>query len=1290
MPLANKSLATFLFLFWCAAGAVSQNIPRPNIFAPKATGVEVNSYTGGVHYSKPLFQLPARGLDIDLTLSYNSAHDTLDWGYGYGWTHTYNQRYWQESGKLVVLRADGRTDRFSLENGAYQAPAGIFDTLIQNGTDKYLLVSKHGEKYFFENGLLTRIEDRNGNAITLEYQGTHLNKVKDASGLRWLEFSWQDDICTAVSDHFDPGDIRAFSLGYTNGTLTSMIDPLNGKMLFAYEQHLLTRITDENENETLIEYNDGGAATLVASCLTKQNITYNTTGMRTYVGELVGNVNQITTYEYDSLGRNTARHGNCCGYDLTYTYDDDLNATSMADGNGNLRKYEFDEKGNVVKAVDPYDHPELFSYNEFSLVKSYTDKKSNFYNYHYDAKGNLTKIEKPENVAEEYTYDGTGQNTTYTDGEGHTTHYYYDGFGNLKTIVYPTLDSVTFTYDLRGNRLSETDANGNTTLMAYDKLNRLVEEWDALNFKTSYAYDARSNRILMVNAAGDSTFYKYDGLDRLVEVKAPMGLTTRYTYDSRGNILRIFDPRGGVVQYEYNERNQPVSMKDPLGKVTHYIYDGNGNQISMSDPNNLSTDYEFDKLDRLVKTKDALGNETNYVYDLNGNLVLVTDANGKSTTYTFDGLNRQISMTDAMQFTTSYAYDKNDNLLQITDANDHSTTYVYDPKDRVALETFADGTTKAYWYDGVGNVIQRKDNKGDLTQYEYDPLQRLTKRTYPGGSYDSFTYDPLGQMTLAQNAAAVVSFEYDDAGRLVLETLNGKTTHYGYNTAAGKRIVTYPSGRIVEEFFDKRNQLVQVKADGALVTAFTYDDAGRLAGRQYGNGTQSALTYDDGDRITGLLHRKGGVDFVHFAYAFDKVGNKQYERKLHHATHSELFEYDDLYRLTAFKVGTVAANGAFSNPITQTTYDYDPLGNRNSVETDGATTIYAANEMNEYTSISGQQNITPTHDGNGNLTCDGSHTYTFDFENRLVAVDNGATATYAYDALGRRIRREVGGVVTLFYFDGFREIEERDVAGNVTATYVFGTWIDDILQMKRGGDVYFYHSNSLGSVVALTNAAGEVVERYEYEGFGAVHFLNPGFGEIPATAVGNEVLFTGRRLDSGLENIFFRTRNYSPNQGRFLIRDLLGYSEGFNLYNAYFVPNKIDPIGTASIHSCSCPCTVPGCCVEPYKPKLNCKKICKGYGANCMIVCCDEKCKNKKDAAACWFSCCQDTCELFDLACQKLCLNDEDPDPLDPGDDDMFPLMPLVPDPLFIPLQPLIPPLLPDVSIPWQSGFWIN
>src|SRR5206468_1320046 len=80
-------------------------------------------------------------------------------------------------------------------------------------------------------------------------------------------------------------------------------------------------------------------------------------------------------------------------------------------------------------------------------------------------------------------------------------------------------------------------------------------------------------------------------------------------------------------------------------------------------------------------------------------------------------------------------------------------------------------------------------------------------------------------------------------------------------------------------------------------------------------------------------------------------------------------------------------------------------------ETSDTATVYPAsitqtasyNNLNQLTSLSGQ---TLTWDANGNLLSDGQRNYSWDAENRLIAISypgtSGKATGFAYDGLGRR------------------------------------------------------------------------------------------------------------------------------------------------------------------------------------------------------------------------------------------------------------------------------------------------
>ncbi len=131
--------------------------------------------------------------------------------------------------------------------------------------------------------------------------------------------------------------------------------------------------------------------------------------------------------------------------------------------------------------------------------------------------------------------------------------------------------------------------------------------------------------------------------------------------------------------------------------------------------------------------------------------------------------------------------------------------------------------------------------------------------------------------------------------------------------------------------------------------------------------------------------------------------------------------------------------------------------------------------------------------------------------------------------------------------------------------YVYGPGLDEPIMMLDviGQSRYFYTCDGLGSVTALSNMNGQIVERYAYDAFGKTQILAPNYELRTTSLYGNPILFTGRRLDAESGFYDYRFRMYSPDLGRFLQPDPLGYIDGMNLY-AYVNNNPlnwIDPWG---------------------------------------------------------------------------------------------------------------------------------
>ena len=117
-----------------------------------------------------------------------------------------------------------------------------------------------------------------------------------------------------------------------------------------------------------------------------------------------------------------------------------------------------------------------------------------------------------------------------------------------------------------------------------------------------------------------------------------------------------------------------------------------------------------------------------------------------------------------------------------------------------------------------------------------------------------------------------------------------------------------------------------------------------------------------------------------------------------------------------------------------------------------------------------------TYDLNGNLTADGTWTYTYDTENHLLSVArSGSSNSYVYDPLGRRLAKTVNGVTTRYLSLGSQEIAEYDGANTLLRRYVFGPGLDEPLATIDAAGSHSYHFTDVrGSIVALVNSSGAV------------------------------------------------------------------------------------------------------------------------------------------------------------------------------------------------------------------------
>jgi RHS repeat-associated protein len=1002
---------------------------------------------------------------------------------------------------------------------------------------------------------VTEVTDKKGNSTSYSYdaQGNLISILQPIG----ISESYTYDPYGNVATHTDK---RGLTTNYTYNsygykTLESFPDGSTNS--YTYDNAgRKTSFMDGNGNVTSYFYD--ALNRLIQTQDAVGNSEYRTYDAKDNLTSVTDKLGRVTSYVYDALNRKT-KIISPAGT-TAMTYDEKGNILTKRDGNGNVTVYTYDSRDLLISEKNALGHIKSIAYDNKGNKITETDFSGNPTSYTYDDLDRIIRMTDALSHNMFYGYDANGNRTSFTDANGNTTTYEYDELDRLVKTKHP-IGTESITYDGNGNIVSRTDANGNTTYFNYDDMNRQTGVTDANAHTTLMEYDDQGNLIRTTDRNGHKTSYGYDALNRRINETNPLGEITSSNYNAVGNVTSSSMPNGNIITYTHDVANRLVFSSDNEGLIETISYDANSNIVIKTDGNGNTIINKYDALNRLTRVRDAMGRHTSYAYNNSNSLLSFQDRNGRTTTYTYDVLQRRLSTNTPAGNNTAMAYDNNGNLLSITDDNGNATTYIYDANNRLLTETYANGKTRTFTYDDNGNIKSRKDNNNKNTDYKYDNLNRLIGREYGGTEAEYFTYDNENRMINAVNNFAGIEFTYDEANRMTSETRNGKTTNYNYDIPGRSRTLKYPGDRVVSEEYDFRMRLENINS--GISVNYTLDAGNRILTRNFSNGVNTDYSYNANNWITSLNHVNGMTTIAGFNYTFDNEGNRLTAQKMHSVTNSEKYSYDFDERLTNYKEGTLVGND-IPSPVTQTQFNYDAIGNRKKVIKDGDSTGYIYNNVNAYTSITDTGTVLPTHDANGNTTYDGRHYYSFDFENRLVSVDGGATANYKYDALGRRIQKVTSAGTVNYYYDEQRIIEERDGSDDIAATYVYGTWIDDVLSMNRGGTDYFYHQNSLGSVAALTTSTGVVAERYEYDAYGnpSVSFIRSA-GEKEKSGTGNTFMFTGREYDAETQTYHYRARFYKPDWGRFGQWDPLGLITGMNMYE-YLNSNStkyIDPFG---------------------------------------------------------------------------------------------------------------------------------
>jgi len=872
-------------------------------------GDPVDVTTGAFTLPETDFAIPGRGPGLTFRRTYNASR-LVDGPLGYGWEEnddTHLTVY--PSGEVLIVDASGRVDLYTPSNGSYTPPPGQFTTLTKNGDGTWTLrFPNQSQETFSTTGQLSRLADRNGNALTLAYNGSgQLTAISDAAG-RQLTLAYSGAHISSVTDPLE----RRVQYGYSPaGDLTSVVDARNQTWTYTYDSaHELISKTDPNtsvvftnvygtlghvvsqtdalQKQTQFAYSSG--QTVATDPLGRVTTYYVDTNLRTteitdansdsiyYAYDSHNNLIQLTdardaptttnwTYFTDDANGNVLTRKNDLGNVWTYTYDSLNDLLTAKDPLGHQTTYTYDNVGNLLTKTDANNDLTTYTPDSYGEVVAITDARGKKTAFGYDTYGNQTTITDPYNKIWTTGYDLAGRRTSVTDPLSHTTAYGYDNNDNLLSVTDARNSVTRYTYDNANNRLTAADPDNHTTTYGYDAKNRLVTVTDAANGTTTNAYDAVDNLLSVTNADSEKTSWTYDNLNRELTETLPLGQQTVYQYDGVGNRTKRTDANGNVTTYAYDAINRPTTISYPVGSVS-YGYDAANRRTSMTDSTGATT-YGYDAGDRLTSVTFPGNQVVSYGYDGADNRTSITYPDGKLVQYAYDDANRLSTVTDWQSKVTSYGYDDAGNLLTTKYPTGVVETRAYNPADQLTslVDQGPAGTLSfVYALDAAGlrQSVQRPDG---TESYTYDNLNRITGVTYTDGTVQSYTYDAVGNRLTKVENSTQTTYAYDANDRLT----SAGSTSYGYDangnqTTAGANTYTW----------DDENRLSGASNSSGSVS-YTYRGDGLRASKTVG-GVTTNYTWDLNAANPVVL--QDGTDSYVYGYQLisqtDNSGNQTY------------------------------------------------------------------------------------------------------------------------------------------------------------------------------------------------------------------------------------------------------------------------------------------------------------------------------------------------------------------------------------------------------------------------------
>lgn len=1106
-------------------------------------GDPINFYTGEFFENATDLTMAGSGLSPNAGRSFSTQRKDELGSMGYGWRSNYDMQIKSAttsslatSDTIKIIQENGSASFFKKNpDGTYSGGDKVNAKLSKNPSGKYVFVRDMKTTFTFSSqGKLEKIEDLNGNSLTMTYTGTALTGVTDNHG-NTLTYTYNaENLISKVTAN----NGRSVTYTYTTKRITKALNENGIALDYTYDssrrvktlKDALGGITENfyDANHRVTRQDDPYDKQLRFSYASTEGLDQTTTV--TYPnGRIV-----VETYQNGALTRKVENPDTALEKKWYYNYDINNNLLSSVTPDGVHTDSTYDSRGNMLTHRNALGGLSTFTYDGLNNVLTAKNPLGKTISNTYDARGNLTSTTDPLGGKTTYTWSATGNLETIVNPLGNATNADPDDYKTVlnytaKGLVDETIDSIgnstSTEYDALGRSISSTLPKGNETSSivddytiktGYNALDLPNKVTDQKGNVTEITYDNAGNILTAKDEKGNTTTMTYGYMNRLLTLSNQDGTTT-YTYNTVGQVLTAKDAKNNVTTYAYNKSGDLTKVTDPKLNVTTPTYDKMGRVVTSKDPRGAITKFYYDAAGNQTAVEDAQGKTSGTVYNKNSQVIRSYDKEGKVTAYTYNDNGLLIKTTMPDNSTLTVEYDSVGNQTKRTNGEGNHETWEYDVLGRMISYTDQEGKTEQYTYDSHSNVVSVTLENGSIIENEYDEKDLPVFVDYEGSNKDTeFTYDSRGLITKEKVGAKETNTTYDHAKRI----LNRGGVSYEYDELGNQKKITYPSGRILNYTYDANQNLTNVSGAGIGNIAYSYDKRNLLTSTTLPNGVIEARTQDSLARTTKVSI----ANATHELHAVEKT----YTPNSNLATskygigtgvQNETYEHDNLNRTT--NVNSTITNGTGANA-------YNKAGHMTSFE--GKSVISDA--VGKPLSIG---NTDFTYDNLGQRISQKTSPVTSPDKEFAWNVDgtldqeSSATSTvnYGYSANGLLDNRLVGSVGRGFVWD------ESEVNALLLSDgdyeYVYGVNRVPVAQVELAtGSVEYLHADVTGSVIAVTTDTGVLAGTTNY---GA-------YGKRLGSAI-SRFGYAGEWTDPDTGNLYLRARWYDPNTGHFLSKDPL-------------------------------------------------------------------------------------------------------------------------------------------------------